>query len=406
MRQPSPPSATPRTGFANRVKLARWPRLRSLIQLLRGRGSRKQSAWSVGVGLFIGCLPLYGLHFPLCVAVCVPFGLDALIAYLAANVSNPLLLPLILLAEVEIGSWLLHGQSAEFTLDAARRLGALGFGTEVALGSVVFGAALALLGALLTARFVRDRPPTPLELALRRTQALYTGAPAADRHYVRFKMALDPVIAQVAELAARHGPAGWGRVLDAGCGRGQLGLLLLELGAAADLTGFDFDTRKVEVARGALAHASANGGRARFYVGDIAQAELAGFDTILLIDVLHYLSRDEQDRLLTRVARALPVGGRLLLRETDSRRSASSLLSKSFEYLATRVGYNRSAHRLAFRSLPELTRYIENLGLKCAQIGAEHGVAEQAGEHGVAEGRFTEGQGTLSNELLLVEKTR
>ena len=49
-------------------------------------------------------LPLYGLHFPLCLAVCLPLQLDVVVAYLAANISNPLVAPFLVTAEVEIGS--------------------------------------------------------------------------------------------------------------------------------------------------------------------------------------------------------------------------------------------------------------------------------------------------------------
>src|SRR5688572_13395830 len=43
---------------------------------------------SVGMGLFIGCLPLFGVHFLLVVVLSLRFRLDAAIAYLAANISN------------------------------------------------------------------------------------------------------------------------------------------------------------------------------------------------------------------------------------------------------------------------------------------------------------------------------
>ena len=87
----------------------RRSRFARLLRLLRGSGSPRRVGLSVGLGLFIGCLPLYGFHLPLCLVVCIPFGLDAVLAYVAANISNPLVAPFLVLSEVVIGSWLLHG---------------------------------------------------------------------------------------------------------------------------------------------------------------------------------------------------------------------------------------------------------------------------------------------------------
>jgi trans-aconitate methyltransferase len=57
---------------------------------------------------------------------------------------------------------------------------------------------------------------------------------------------------------------------------------LLELGRVSELRGVDSDARKIEAARTAAPEA-------RFSVGDVARLALARHDTILLIDVLHYL---------------------------------------------------------------------------------------------------------------------
>ena len=114
--------------------------LSRLLRLLRGEGSATRVGLSVGLGLFIGCQPLYGLHLPLCLLVCLPFGLDALLAYVAANISNPLVAPFLLLCEVEVGSLLLRGHALAFDIGAARRADLAGIAREVALGSVVVGA--------------------------------------------------------------------------------------------------------------------------------------------------------------------------------------------------------------------------------------------------------------------------
>ena len=100
--------------------------------------------------------------------------------------------------------------------------------------------------SLRDARFARSWHRDPFETAAARTRARYETAPRGDRFYVAGKLALDPVC----RLAVERGGS-LGRVLDLGCGRGQLALLLLDSGLAASASGFDSDARKIEVARAA-----------------------------------------------------------------------------------------------------------------------------------------------------------
>lgn len=109
----------------------------------------------MGLGLFIGCLPVFGLHLPLVVAACVPLRLDAPVAYLAANISNPLVAPWLVVAEVQTGSWLLTRSFVLFDVAAARSTGVGGYLQYALLGSLVVGAVIATVGASITAVIAR-----------------------------------------------------------------------------------------------------------------------------------------------------------------------------------------------------------------------------------------------------------
>jgi uncharacterized protein (DUF2062 family) len=322
-----------------------WRRLRG------GRLTRRRASWSVAVGLFIGSLPLYGTHFPLCLAACVPFRLDVITAYVAANISNPLFAPFLLTAEVEVGSLALSGHWVTFDPDRARALGIAGFAAQAAVGSLIVGALLALIGALVARGVVRDaQGDERLDAAVSRTLARYRKAPRGDRFYVAAKLTSDPVVEKLAAL-----PEPLGVVLDVATGRGQLGLLLVELGAAR-LIGFDWDERKIGVARDAA------GGDAEMAVGDARELSLPPADTVLLIDVLHYLPQSDQDALITRAVGALREGGRLVVREVDPGRGLKSRLTTWAERIATRSQVNRG-EQLSFRPTAELAKRLGELGL-------------------------------------------
>lgn len=320
------------------------------------------AAAAVAVGLFIGCQPLYGLHFILVLAVCLPLRLDAVLSYLVANISNPLCAPFLIVAEVEAGAYLTSGRFVAFSVDQARAGGAAGFARQLFVGSLAVGAGLALLGfalAWLLASRGRESAPSPdaFEAALGRTRDRYTAAPRAHRYYVAGKLAFDPVCRLLSEL-----PGDFGRVLDVGCGRGQLSLLLLELGRARSIVGLDSDRSKIDVARAA-------GPEAEFRVADVGPNDLMPADTILLVDVLHYLPLAEQDALLMAAARALQPGGRLLVRELDADPSAKSGFTRLAEWLARKTGLNRG-RASAYRPARELTALLERAGLPCVIQGA------------------------------------
>jgi uncharacterized protein (DUF2062 family)/SAM-dependent methyltransferase len=340
--------------------------LLGLWQRLRGTpGSAARAACAVAVGLFIGCQPLYGLHFVLVLAVCLPLKLDSVLSYLAANISNPLVAPFLIFSEVEVGAYLTTGRFAAFDVAQARSTGALGFARQLLVGGVVVGALLAACGfglAWLVAsrrgsgRAEASLPDESFTAAVERTRARYESAKPAHRYYVAGKLAFDPVFRLLRELT------GLGHVLDLGCGRGQLSLLLLELGRATRVTGLDSDAAKIEIARAA-------GPEADFRVADVAHAQLPRADTILLIDVLHYLPLAEQDALLLAAASALEPGGRLLIRELDGDPSARGAVTRFFEWWGRRVGLNRG-RSTAYRPARAVTELLEGVGLGCRVQGA------------------------------------
>lgn len=52
--------------------------------------------------------------------------------------------------------------------------------------------------------------------------------------------------------------------------------------------------------------------------GDIRHAEFGATDAVVILDVLHYITREEQRRVIERVRVALPADGLLLLRIGDA----------------------------------------------------------------------------------------
>ncbi len=200
------------------------------------------------------------------------------------------------------------------------------------------------------------------EQAVSRTRARYATSPKGDRYYVATKLKFDPIGRALHELTGALG-----EVFDVGCGRGQLGLLLYELGRLRTLSGIDWDERKVSVAQ------KASMGVGRYAKGDVRTAQIPESDTVIIADVLHYIAFDEQDAVLARAAAALRAKGSLIVRDVDARRTMGSVLARTCERLGVRFDVNRG-QRLAFRPRADLCTAIEHVGLVVRDVVATPGL--------------------------------
>jgi SAM-dependent methyltransferase/uncharacterized protein (DUF2062 family) len=393
--------------FKEEVRRA-WRDLRG-AEMSPGRG-----AAAVAIGLFIGCLPVFGLHMPLVLFICLWFRLDAAICYVAANISNPFFAPALLTAEVQVGGLLRTGELICVDLEAAKpggvgpmasfltcmdleitRLGTWGFvktfAGDLFLGAPFVGLALAIVGGALTFAGIKlkrvfspgvRRPPyrlpenaPPWVKAVERVASRYapqaeeTATPAQKTrfHYVRFKLLGDPIARLIADIEGT-GQGALGEVLDIGTGAGQLPLLLLDLGRATRVRGIDWDEAKIEDAK----RAAAGGSEARdaeFERGDARRADLRPADTVMLIDLLHYFRIEEQNDILRRAAAAVRPGGRLLVREADTEQGWRSAVTRIEEAIFTTLRFNRG-ERVKFRPASEIVGILRELGFSCRVVPA------------------------------------
>jgi uncharacterized protein (DUF2062 family)/2-polyprenyl-3-methyl-5-hydroxy-6-metoxy-1,4-benzoquinol methylase len=364
--------------------------LRRAWRELRGsRLSPLRGAAAVAIGLFVGSQPIFGLHTLIVLGLCVWFQLDFAVAWVASNISNPFFAPALLTAEVQVGGYLRTGVFLRLDREAVQPGALWHLAGYLAFGAPLVGLALAVLGGGVTWGAVRLKrrfspaaaPPAPYRLpanappwvqAVERVATRYappaevsTPAERTRFHYVRTKLLGDPVARLIADVGG-EAPGALGEVCDLGTGRGQLPILLLELGRATSARGVDWDAKKVaDAARAASPSGEAMEPlAATFTSGDVRAADPGSADTVLLIDVLHYLSVAEQDEVLRRAASAVRPGGRLLVREADTERGWRSRLTLLEERLFTALRFNRG-ERVRFRSAKSLEAVMEAEGLSC-----------------------------------------
>ena len=193
--------------------------------------------------------------------------------------------------------------------------------------------------------------------AIDRVAARYAGASRFDRGFVRGKLRSDPAVAAILALAAERP---FGEVADLGCGRGQLGLLLLESGLADSVTGFDLDARKI--ARAQQAASARPTVRAAFSVADLARAAVPECDTALLIDVLVLMPHASQAAALARAITA--ARRRVVIRTFDPDRGWRSQFGLGVERFRRVLGADPAGTALSPRPVAALAAPLEAAGFR------------------------------------------
>jgi SAM-dependent methyltransferase len=188
--------------------------------------------------------------------------------------------------------------------------------------------------------------------------------------FARGKLGLDPVFRHLLREGLIPPRAS---VLDIGCGQGLLASLLractafehagqwpsgwAAAPAAARVTGIELMSRDVQRAQAAL------GDSAEFICGDMRHAPFPAVDTVVILDVLHYITVPEQDAVLARVRHALPEGGRLLLRIGDASSKRGFRASQWVDAVVTFVRGHRVVPQFG-RPLADWIAQLESLGFE------------------------------------------
>jgi SAM-dependent methyltransferase len=168
--------------------------------------------------------------------------------------------------------------------------------------------------------------------------------------FARGKLGFDPVFRYLVGAGQIPPDA---RVLDIGCGQGLLASLLAATEQVAQaggwpptwpaaprrarVLGIELMSRDVGRARAAL------GNRAEFVCGDLRELPFPACDAVVILDVLHYITIPEQDRVLQRLRAALSRDGRLLLRIGDAGAPRRFAISQWADRVVTRARGHRVA---------------------------------------------------------------
>jgi uncharacterized protein (DUF2062 family) len=316
----------PAAGAAATNTRRRLSRATAILHRFRTEGGDTpiRQALAIGLGLFIGASPFFGFHLLLTLVLGRLFALNRLKVYFAAHISNPLIAPLLIAAEIQAAALLRTGRLYDRTMLAEATV--RGLAGDVLLGSVVVGLALATVGTLVTYWITTARRVDPRVRRLADSAAeRFLPLGISRWEFARSKLVMDDVYLRV----LRDGilPSS-GTLVDLGCGHGLMLSLLdaarVHYGAGdwppdwppppvdLDLCGIELRPRVAARAREVLEDAAA------IESLDASSASLPLCRAVLIFDVLHLMSAADQTRVLTEVRRALTPDGVLVLREANA----------------------------------------------------------------------------------------
>jgi uncharacterized protein (DUF2062 family)/SAM-dependent methyltransferase len=343
-----------------------------------GQGPARE-ACAIGVGVFIGCSPFYGFHLLMSWVCGRLFGLNRLKVYLASNISNPLVAPMLVLAEIQTGAWLRTGSFLAVTLQTVKTISLWQFGLDLFLGSAVIGGVLGGIGGIATYFTLRDGHEDPFFAGLvKQASERYVGESITAWEFARNKLRRDPLYREV--LFRGWLPSG-GTLLDIGCGQGLMLALLAEAERVSRdgsvppgtqlprfdrIVGIELRTHRARLARAAL------GPDADIIESDARSISPGDCRAVLFFDVLHMMPEADQDALLSAAVGALENGGVILVREADA--------SAGWRFHAVRIGNRLMAlasgawgQRLAFRTVSEWRECFARHGLDAESTPAGMG---------------------------------
>jgi SAM-dependent methyltransferase len=205
------------------------------------------------------------------------------------------------------------------------------------------------------------------------------------RHYGTAKLKYDPVYRQLAEQTMP-----WGRVLDAGCGPGLIAALAAVRHEPA-YYGIDLDGDKLEAAVTILDRLNRPlDGDWRFLQAclPLAHDPPNRFDSIMIIDVLHYWPVTQQALVLRQLRAALAEHGTLWLRDGISDTAGNTGTVGLSEQFTTFFGLNPGANGLHFLSEGEMRALLTSCGftiVSCLLSGKENRLWRCIGQAAVSE---------------------
>jgi 2-polyprenyl-3-methyl-5-hydroxy-6-metoxy-1,4-benzoquinol methylase len=159
--------------------------------------------------------------------------------------------------------------------------------------------------------------------------------------YLRIKLVLEKNYNLINDIIPRQGI-----ITDIGCGYGFMSVMLALTSEKRIITGIDYDEDKIITAQ----NCTEDLGNLKFVHEDISAKQLPASDVFLLMDVLHYMSKEKQISLIKNCIASLNEKGMIVIRDADTDLRTRTTGTKITEFFSTQLGFNKTKEKLSFVS--------------------------------------------------------
>jgi 2-polyprenyl-3-methyl-5-hydroxy-6-metoxy-1,4-benzoquinol methylase len=153
-------------------------------------------------------------------------------------------------------------------------------------------------------------------------------------------------------------------ITDVGCGYGMMSYMLALRSENRIITGIDYDEDKIELADNCLA----KNDKINFIAADVLQYTFKQSDVFIVSDVLHYMSAEKREKLLSGCFMSLRNGGMVIIRDADRDISRKHLLTRYTEFFSTSFRFNKTTEKLDFFSKEEIFSLSGKYGMQAEVI--------------------------------------
>lgn len=181
--------------------------------------------------------------------------------------------------------------------------------------------------------------------------------------YMRVKSKMDGYYDQWDRLIPKNAT-----ITDVGCGYGQLSFMLGLLSRKRNITGVDYDDKKISLAANAFLKTD----NIHFKCADMRICDFPESDVFVFNDSLHYVSADNQEKILDHCMEKLNRGGMIIIKDGDASDKKRHRATVNTEIWSTELlHFNRTDEKLEFVGKDWVRNFAErhNLSLKAERCG-------------------------------------
>lgn len=157
------------------------------------------------------------------------------------------------------------------------------------------------------------------------------------------------------------------RIYDLGCGYGFLTCFLHLKSEDREIIGVDYDADKIDIANNYFMFKDKK--NINFFKENIIDVRLENPDIILLNDVLHYLDKESQLKVLHHCLNNLNKNGLIFIREGE-KNNQNHIFTKFTEFLSTKIfKFNKTEGKLNFITSLTISNLANKYDLRKEEIG-------------------------------------